>query len=412
MARATPQSSDELRATGRIVFSLVSLVSRGRFASPKTSLASNMDAAPPGGDLGIKYSGQIQVTSVEDTPSVRCHREVSELVAELVEDRDWHLLAELMAEWDETRASCPQKRRLVYTAMDTVSETLRELYQLENLCQLPELELRGLKQDDDHYALSAIHAHLRIAQAWDAEGQNLHGAEGVRAKAFVSRAIQAITHLDPAGLNSPLLGSVHFALLPFLLHPKEKVARYYEARVHLDPEDLAPHYAMGRMLLPRWFGTYDQLEFLGRQAVAWTHRRMGAAAYAALYLGALSTDPAPLKSLDPELFEEGIEDLICFRRQDPSHVPQVIEALWDLANLDFLEGMNAAEQLAWDKRCARMGELAKDITRGYLTAVHAPSWRDGLAGAKTFVARAMLSDLEAGRRVNVTSTGLQSMGPA
>jgi hypothetical protein len=230
---------------------------------------------------------------------------------------------------------------------------------------------------------------------------------GVKAKAYVARAKQAISGLDANKLKSPLLASVQFALLPFLPEPKTMLPRLYETRVHLDTDDIAPHYNVGRLLLPRYFGSYDQLELLGRQAVAWTHRRMGAAAYAALYLGALNIDTAPLNTLDPELFEEGIEDLICFRKRDPAHVPQVIEALWTLANLDFPFGMETQACHEWDKRCERMGELALEVTRSHLTGVHPGSWRNGTSGAVSFVARAAQSELEAGRQVMLTQQGLR-----
>lgn len=410
MAQTVPQRASDLRGPGRFAYSLIHFLNGGKWpAGVRGQPPVDRDGLQADAEGVGQWGDQIHFEPLDAPRSVICHRDVQTMVSELVEDGDWHLLGELLAEWDQSRASCPAKRRLCYTGVDQVADALRDLHDMDNLSILPESALEGLKQAAEAqslHTLSAVLGRIRIAQIWDAQGRNTTANQSVRAKAFVARAIQSVAHLDATRLKSPLVGGVRFALLPFMPEPRGKLARHYEARVHLDPEDMAPHYNMGRMLLPSWFGSLDQLEIVGRQAVAWTHKRMGAAAYAAIYLGALGSDTAVLQALDPELFEEGVEDLICFRRSDPSHVPHIVEALWDLANLDAPAGFDGSARAKWEARCEQMGDLALDMARGHLTGIHPESWRHGSRGAKTFIARAMRADLEMGADVRVTKSGL------
>lgn len=416
MGQANKDEAARLGLPGRMAYALVSFALRGKAALPRRLPAKpkRVSAALSGSSMAARRA-RIRFEPIETTKSSDCHSDVEDLVRDLVADRDWGMLAELLEEWDQARAACPMNRRLIYTAMDCITETLREDQDHGDLSQMPDAELDTLVDQAARtpklYALGAILAQISIAQAWDAQGQtkslNFSKVRRLASRGHVVCAIEAIAHLDPTQLKSPLLASVHFALLPFLSDPKSKLSRYYEARVHLDPEDIAPHYSMGRMMLPQWFGSNDQLEILGRQAVAWTHRRTGAAAYCALYNGALARDGAPLFLLDPELFEEGTEDLIRYRKRDPSHVPKVVETLWGHANMDYPEGLDPQERATWDGKCKRMGELSLDMVRMHLTAIHPESWQNGLDGAMTFVERAMHAELEAGATVHINRSGLK-----
>jgi hypothetical protein len=363
-------------------------------------------------------SEQLRCEIVGATPALEAHVEAWELVSELVEDRDWVSLAELIAEWDQTRAVCPMNRRLIYTALECFHHCLHGSEGRRQDTLLPAAqdamdELGAmLESRNPHRVIAPLYAHLCLEKAWGKTvwaRRNL-GKVPTKGKAleFVAEA-RAVIEIWPDFLaSSPLAASLQFNMLPFDPSGPEVLASAYKRRVVLDPGDLAVHYAAGRFLLPQWLGTYDRLELLGRQAVAWTQEISGAAAYAALYLGALDHDVRPVLTLDKELFSEGVEDLLIYRGRDPSHVPIVLQPLWNIANLPIPGGLSTAEKASWEDRKERIAELTLEMARCHLTAVHPGAWEGGPAKAMELMSIAMQDELSKGLAICVDETGIHA----
>ena len=82
--------------------------------------------------------------------------------------------------------------------------------------------------------------------------------------------------------------------------------------------------ALGFHLLPRFYGTYDQLELEARRTAARTSDAWGAGGYAWVYFDALATDDPALAQLDTDFFVEGLRDILLVKRDQ--HVTNLLAA--------------------------------------------------------------------------------------
>ena len=345
-----------------------------------------LTAAQDDQDL-IAYADRIQVRMLDKTPSSVVHQEAEEMVSGLINERDWSMLGELLSEWDRSRAACPSNRRLVYTAVDCMTVALRS-HQTgrANLAVAADC-------DADLFTLRSALAQIYIANAWD--GMN---RQPELSHPHIDRALALVADLDAKERGSPIVGAVHFNLLPLLGAPYDQIVKAYETRVHLDADDLAPHFALGRMIPVERPGRAEQIELCGRQAVSWTHKRFGAAAYAAIYLGEFQQCAQTLPALDVELLEEGLDDLITYRQRDPMCVAEAFQTLHAFATTDT-RGTIASQQ-------SEIGTLATDLLRKHLTAIFPDAWEFGEKGAMAAIARAMHADLKNDYDVVVDENGV------
>ena len=368
-----------------------------------------------------EHAGRITFAEVDSTRALDCSRGVKAVVQELVEEGDWVALSALVEEWDQNRTRCPMNRRFIYKVIEAIAEP----YRSGNGCApmvrsaLPDevvVEVTSLARSmPENYVLSALAAQMRLWQAWDFRGGDY--AEGVNEAAWarveyaVDQAAELLDPIDAVALDSPLVAFVKFNMLPFDAEGDRKILELYETRVRLDAGDLAPHRDAGQYLLPRWFGSYEMIETTARQAVAWTEKETGLAAYAALYNGAFAFEATPLFFLDPEMYAEGTEDLVIYRRRDPGHVPFLVETLWNLTQSPYLPGMTHEDRAQWDSAQARIELLMGNVVRDHLTAVHPQSWAQGTAGALKIISDVMQDELAQGAQLVMDHRGVQAAMP-
>lgn len=372
-----------------------------------------------------QYRNRISYDRLETTATLSTHAEIGEMVRELAEDRDWVMLGELLEEWDQARASCHIRRRFMHTAIWEIIAVLQE-DQSHIHTNAPILrarlgdhtvaEVEAAAQDHPHlYTLSALAAQMRLSQAWDYRGEDLPETvtdQGwAKLEMAVSVARVSLDHLDAKALNSPMVAMVRFNLIPFRRNPQQRVMEAYKDWLCLDPGDLTPHVRMGTLLLPRWFGDYEMLERTALQAVSWTEHAIDATAYAVIYASALSQDHTPLLYMDTELFAEGIEDLITYRKRDPSHVPHTVQDLWRFSNRAPMLGTGAEERAEWSRRTDKMAEMANSCLMRHLTAIHPASWRGGEKAALDQISISAQEALEAGENIVVSTRGVTPVVP-
>lgn len=166
---------------------------------------------------------------------------------------------------------------------------------------------------DNHVIATVVAlAHLDIAWAW----RGTNGADTTPARnleAFdlhTKRAIQIMEHFCGIELDSPLVASARCALLVGDASARKYAADNYEDLIDLAPAQQCHMRALGRHMLPRWFGSYAALELEARRTAARTQDIWGAGAYTWCFFDALLVDPFCASVLDVPFFLEGMKDIL------------------------------------------------------------------------------------------------------
>ncbi|RKT30868.1 hypothetical protein BXY70_2864 [Roseovarius halotolerans] len=177
-------------------------------------------------------------------------------------------------------------------------------------------------------ALVVALAHFDIGWAWQiatTEGDLPAGPDSAeRIDSHFQRAAELLAPYDPEELDAPSLAAAKCALLATQPHPDRRVADAYEKLIDLDPDCQRHMRALGHYLLPRYYGSYDQLELEARRTAARTGDVWASGAYTWVYLDALATDDAALKRLDAEYFIEGLRNILAIKRDQ--HVTNQLAA--------------------------------------------------------------------------------------
>lgn len=283
------------------------------------------------------------------------------------------------------------------------------------LCELEEvLQEHGT---DHGVALVVAHAHIDIGWAWRGQGWAAEIPRTHR-QAFhrhFDRAGDILDGFDAFERDSPALAAARCALLAASPAPQARVADDYEDLIDLDPGNPRHLRNLGNHLLPRWFGSYEQLELEARRSAARTGDIWGAGAYAWAYMDALTVDPGAFARLDVPFFLDGLRDILTRRRDQ--HVANQWAAF---CAVTILQPRYDASPIATAVRQVRS---ALDwILRDHLTEVHPLVWgiaahpgqavgsRDDMARQGQICALARIGrhfdrDLRHGKRVVWGTTG-------
>jgi hypothetical protein len=181
--------------------------------------------------------------------------------------------------------------------------------------------------------------------------------------------------------------------------------------------------AMGSHLLPRRFGTYDQLEVQALRNAARTQKTWGAGGYTWVQFDAIALDDEACARVDVEYFLEGLHDIV-ERRPDQ----QTINLLAAYCSVTLQNGMgrNPKADIARKQIC----EAANWLIRDHLTELHPLIWAHAANGfsnslrinsTERFAARGrrdalraiadqLREELRDGQSVTFTPTGLQVSG--
>ena len=288
------------------------------------------------------------------------------------------------------------------------------------MARIPETTLEDViacfRADPNRYGLAGLIVSMLHAQCFDLRGQSV--ADDVADQAWDKIAAKYETALDILDMaqvetrNSPLLYGERMSLLYFSPEADRHIFGWFEAAVKADPGDSAPLMEMGNMMLPRWFGGYEEMERTARQASVWTKDEMGTAAYAILYNSALETEGVPLFFMETELYAEAARDLALYRGCSPVLLPGLCQFLFKISQYGYPYGMTDAEDRArWDKARHTLHMLSLKLLEDYLPAVHPDSWDDGERGARYMISLAMGQELEDGLSLIVGPRGIRGVAP-
>ncbi|WP_323783630.1 hypothetical protein [Thalassovita sp.] len=180
--------------------------------------------------------------------------------------------------------------------------------------------------DDYGVALVVINAYIDAAWAWRGEGwsRDIAPDHWREFSLKMTRAGEILDRYSPFECDSPALAATRCALLAAQQSAGQRIADDYEDLIELDPANSRHMRAFGNHLLPRWFGSYQQLEIGARRAAAMTQDIWGMGGYAWTYLDALTVDPNAITLLDADFFVEAMQDIL--RRRPDQHTANTFAA--------------------------------------------------------------------------------------
>jgi len=160
--------------------------------------------------------------------------------------------------------------------------------------------------------------------------------------------------------------------------PGRAVADQYEKLIDLNPGNPRPMRAMGNHLLPRWNGTYAELELEARRTAARTAAIWGAGAYTWVMFDAIAVDAGACACVDVPFFIDGLRDIL-ERRRD-AYTANLLAAY--CANLKGpahkVKGQQANS--AADENRAEIAACTRWIVREHMTELHPMIWAHAAAG--------------------------------
>ena len=229
----------------------------------------------------------------------------------------------------------------------------------------------------ESHVMAAIVAqtHMDIGWAWRGNCWD----EEVPAKnrdvfeAHFDRAADIMRDHCPTEKPSPLLAATCCSLLGGIRTEVREKADRYEKLIDLNPANPRPMRALGNQLLPRWHGSYEELELEARRTASRTADVWGTGAYTWVHFDAIVYDDEACANLDLGFFIEGLHDIL-ERRSDP-YTANLLAAYCANSIGQSYSGNDRA-----DHNRERIAECAQWIVRQYMTELHPMVWAHASRG--------------------------------
>jgi len=281
-------------------------------------------------------------------------------------------------------------------------------------------EMRRELPADPYIDLVVALAHVDLAWAWRGTGWEATVPRLNREKCagHFDRAGELLAPHCGDGLDSPAIAAAHCALLAGRRAPQTRIADDYERLIDLDPGNFRHMRALGNHLLPRWFGSYAELELEARRTAARTQGIWGAGGYTWVQFDAIAIDEGACARVDVEFFIDGLGDILA-RRPDQT----TVNLLTAYCAVTLLQGLGMSEEA--DLPRMQISDCARWLIRDHLREVHPLIWAHaaegfdnnarvtslarfaarGRADALQIIAEHFRDDLERGLKVTFTPDG-------
>lgn len=268
-------------------------------------------------------------------------------------------------------------------------------------------------------------AHVDLGWAWRGTAWKIEvPARNLEAfSAHFDRAHSILSEFDAASLDSPLVAAAKCALSAARTLPARQVARQFETWIDLDPHNGRAYRAFGAQMLPRWNGTYAQLELEARRTAGRLHDVWGAGAYAWTMFDAISSDTEACARVDLEFFLDGLHDIL--RHARDQHTVNLLLAYCANTMGATQTGNDEADYVR-----AQIAQSANWIVREHLTELHPMLWAHAARGfdnalrvrsperfaasghsdAMHFLRNVFRRELSAGKQVVFSQNGLETVG--
>lgn len=330
---------------------------------------------------------RLEVPLVTCPPEDAKRHEVSDHGQFLARQDRWEDLGLLIRQYDRARAATdtglPMADLLAYGARADVTAPVERALSDPGLmpAHAPRSGLAELEDVLEEYpgdygiALVVAHAHIDIGWAWRGAGWSaeIPARDWKRFKRHFARASEILDAFDAFAEDSPALAAARCALLAAESAPQTRVGDDYEDLIDLDPANPRHMRALGNHLLPRWFGSYGDLELEARRTAARTADIWGKGGYTWVYFDALAVDPGALTLMDVDLFLVGMRDIL--ERRSDQHTVNMFAA--------YCAVTQAARRYRHARQTAAQQQLVaafRWILSDYLREVHPLTW--GLAAQK------------------------------
>lgn len=283
----------------------------------------------------------------------------------------------------------------------------------------------------DSYPIALVVAHTHIDIAWAWRGALARDdSRTINRDAFRShfaRAREILAEYCPVTLHSPALSAAQCALLPGANDPAKAICKSYEALIALNPENPRHMRTLGSYLLPRWYGSFEQLDLQARRIAAQTYRSWGAAGYTWVWFDALLVAPEGLETIEVEYFLDGVADAL--NRQQSQHTANLMAAhlyrCWQHSGIGQHENNDTAAKLS------ALRDGFDMIVREHLREIHPLIWGHAEIGfentsrviskerlsekgrnvAMQAVALPFMNSLKAGHTINFSPEGITQTAP-
>lgn len=323
-----------------------------------------------------------------DPTTEEMHRDRHQYRAQwLVRQERWEEMAALLHDADENRemtpGGMPVAELMAFGARaDVILAAEHALFDGKPASDAP--LMAGIEALEhvlaDHFkshVIAAIvaQAHMDIGWAWRGTGWDgdVPARNRTAFEAHFDRAEEILAPFEKDTAGSPLLAATRCALLGGSGADARMVADRYERLIDLNPENPRPMRAMGNHLLPRWHGSYDQLELEARRTAARTEETWGAGGYTWVQFDAISCDARACANLDLPFFIEGLRDIL-ERRPDP-HTANLLASYCASAIGQAAPSEDAAGEVR-----AEIADCARWIVRDHMTELHPLLWAHAARG--------------------------------
>ncbi|MEM7520049.1 MAG: hypothetical protein AAF307_03340 [Pseudomonadota bacterium] len=234
-----------------------------------------------------------------------------------------------------------------------------------------------LAEHADNYVMACIvaQAHMDIGWAWRGNCWDVEVPARNRAafEAHFDRAGDIMSGFSAKAESSSLLAATQCSLLGGTEPDRRQIADLYEKLIDLNPGNPRSMRALGNQLLPRWNGTYEELELEARRTASRTAEVWGAGGYTWVQFDAIVYDDEACARLDLDFFVEGLRDILT-RRADP-YIANLLAAYCSNSLGQSFSGNDLA-----DHNRNQIAGCADWIIRKHLTELHPMIWAHAARG--------------------------------
>lgn len=376
----------------RILASLAT--GRARLRTEQTTLAHDgvVEMHAPAQDMPLHVAPRLRKTGLhipcpDPTAEDRCRDRHQSRGQKLARIEDWQRLTDEILTADEQRLKTPGglpvaellaygARADVVAAAEHALLTGRPAADAPMMAGIEALE-QVLSDSPRNPALAVVVAmtHMDMGWAWRGNGWDIEVPLPNR-EAFAAhfdRAASIMSQVDDAGLESPLIAATHCALSAGQTGSSRQTVRRFEAWIDLDPKNPRAYRAFGAQMLPRWNGSYEQLELAARRTAGRTHDVWGAGAYTWVMFDAIASDETACARVDLEFFLDGLRDIL--RHTNDQHTVNLI-----LAYCANTMGANQCGNDEADYVRNQISGSAGWIVRDHLKELHPLLWAHAARG--------------------------------
>lgn len=343
-------------------------------------------------------------------------KDAIELRARKLADRgDWQTLSDEMHSAERTlRSSDGTTRDYGWMSFGARSELNDILEQMDpEHCQkkISEITARfeaAANANPNDHMLSTLVArlHLDIGWAWRGDGyaDSVTALEWSHMHQHYEAAEKWLARFTEDGITSPYVAHAAHILARHLGDDGRQMRKIYDVWRTLDPGNPNMYAEHAFHLLPRWFGSYQELETEARKAAASTMGTpIGAAPYAWMLQTLIDCEPEALAIVDQEFFLESISDIVRLA-PDATGANSILR---EYSELWLSRGIFETDEQNMQQVRNLAENVCRQVARNHLSAIDLSVWQGKAMSAKNTIAALFGDDIDAGRILDFSSGQLE-----